>query len=313
MALINKNITRYSEKNIGSYNLDNLHINHMNIPQSRREDLKKITASTLGVFPKFVVNHSSEGKLHIKAGELLGGGRYSINQPILERIVYLIAKSIGIECSPVSLWLIDRRLIGDDQVAPRDPNNLKFESAVHYSNKILTSVTRDFLKDRDFYHMSSFFPEKQNFEFVRDQLPEHVKHKLDRMVLLDALVDNSDRHHRNLGFFVSSNKGSVVIDDLAPLYDHGLSLASEVPDHVLEEEGHDIFTSSPPQPFQESSLSILRSIANSRKIIGVNFDVSPDELIGIVERYKPVMSSVWYDLVIAFIQRRWGYICEIFR
>ncbi|RRJ63827.1 hypothetical protein EHV15_13490 [Paenibacillus oralis] len=309
----NKAITKYTEKQIGNFNLDELHINHMNIPQSRREDLKEITASTLGVFPKFVVNHSSDGKLHIKAGELIGGGRYSVNQPIVERIVYLMAKRLGIECSQVSLWLIDRRLIVDDQVTPRELTNLKFESAVHYSNKILTSVTRDFLRDRDFYHMSSFFPDKQNYEFVREQLPEHVKHKLDRMVLLDTLVANSDRHNRNVGFFVSSRSGNVVIDDLAPLYDHGLSLASEVPEEVLREEGHDIFISFAPQPFKESNLSILRSIANSRKISGVNFGVSSDELLSIVERYKPVMNSVWYDLVNEFIYKRWGYICEIFR
>lgn len=47
------------------------------------------------------------------------------------------------------------------------------------------------------------------------------------MLVFDAVILNMDRHHGNFGFIRDSSTG--ILTQFAPLYDHGLSLLSELP------------------------------------------------------------------------------------
>lgn len=305
-------IKRETYTAVGDVVLEDLNISPMKIPPSRVQKLSNLTASTQGVFPKFNVQHSSAGLLYIKSGEL-EGVRFSVNQPIVEKICHLIAKEIGVECIETYLWLVDRSLFNQDDVVSKNRNSTRFESLLHYENKVLVSVTKDFTGRRSFYHMSTLFSEKYSYDLLWEKMPTLVQEKLDRMIVFDTLVANSDRHSRNIGFFVEESDQGLAITDLAPLYDNGLSLASGVSVEVLQEDGIEAFTDVPAKAFTETSRAILRDIVTKRKIKGINTSVTAEDLISIVSKFDSVMDPCWCKEVKNYIKITWGWICEILR
>ena len=58
-------------------------------------------------------------------------------------------------------------------------------------------------------------------EYYEELGPKFVK-ALDDMIVLDALLFNTDRHFGNFGFMVDNDTNKIVAP--APLFDHGNSL-----------------------------------------------------------------------------------------
>lgn len=61
---------------------------------------------------------------------------------------------------------------------------------------------------------------------IKDCLPEYFKSILS-MILFDALIGNSDRHHINWGIIYELNEDEIY-NYFSPLYDNGSSLCAYV-------------------------------------------------------------------------------------
>lgn len=76
---------------------------------------------------------------------------------------------------------------------------------------------------------------KGGIEAVRnyiENLGENYINKFNDMLVLDAIIYNTDRHFGNFGFLINSNTNEII--DFAPLFDHGNSLFNYAGEEDLE-------------------------------------------------------------------------------
>jgi hypothetical protein len=72
-------------------------------------------------------------------------------------------------------------------------------------------------------------PREQTFQLIRRVMPPHLLGSMIEMIVLDAVIGNTDRHHDNWALI----RLSTEPDRLAPAYDHGSCLGSHVDDDKL--------------------------------------------------------------------------------
>ena len=65
-----------------------------------------------------------------------------------------------------------------------------------------------------------------------ENLGENYIKKFNDMLVLDAIIYNTDRHFGNFGFLINSNTNEII--DFAPLFDHGNSLFNYAGEEDLE-------------------------------------------------------------------------------
>ena len=76
---------------------------------------------------------------------------------------------------------------------------------------------------------------KGGIEAVRnyiENLGENYINKFNDMLVLDAIIYNTDRHFGNFGFLINSDTNEII--DFAPLFDHGNSLFNYAGEEDLE-------------------------------------------------------------------------------
>jgi len=73
-------------------------------------------------------------------------------------------------------------------------------------------------------------PLELSFSSLCQYITDDTKNELIRMMFLDCLVLNTDRHGGNYGFFINKHR---AISGLMPLYDHGLCMRADLRDVSL--------------------------------------------------------------------------------
>lgn len=73
---------------------------------------------------------------------------------------------------------------------------------------------------------------KYSLQMIKDCLPEYFKSILS-MILFDALIGNSDRHHSNWGIIYELNEDEIY-NHFSPLYDNGSSLCAYVNEEDID-------------------------------------------------------------------------------
>ncbi|GEM_PF-3055380 len=248
------------------------------------DDLKEIslTSTSKGMLYKCIGRINGK-KVFIKTGNKLKN-KFSNLEPISEVMASDIISKFNIECAKNELqWL--RLPISDKE--------------------ILTNASYDFLKENEklisIRAILNNYRGENLYEHIIELLPS-FRVDIDRMIVMDFLLNNIDRHLRN--FSVIEEEGNII--KFAPLYDHGLSLYSDIQDFELEQDDIEIWESIDEcKPFADSHYKQLELIGK------VNLQsVSLKELLKIVDKYAEYITEYRVKCIKYLITTRYNYLIE---
>lgn len=128
-----------------------------------------------------------------------------------EKLASEICRRLGINA--VNYEILESKLMGDG----------KFGDC--YNEKCLFAVSKNFCDENHLFvtahNYRNNFLRMREKEFVQDiLLSNKFKQDIGKMVVLDFLISNEDRHYNNFGFLIDDT-GNV---ELAPIYDNGNSM-----------------------------------------------------------------------------------------
>lgn len=241
-----------------------------------------LTSTSKGMLYKCIGNVEGK-KAFIKTGTKLRN-RFSILEPVSEVITSEIIRKFNIECAVNTL------------------SKMKLPS---FDEEVIVNISEDFLQDNEsLMSIRSILgnTSRENlYNKILDIIPK-FKLDIDRMIVMDFLINNIDRHLRN--FSVISKEGNVV--KFAPLYDHGLCLYADIQDFELEQDDKETWEMIDEcKPFCESHYNQLELIGD------VNLPkVSLEELFDIIDKYKKHLSKYRVECIKYLLETRYNYLVE---
>lgn len=241
-----------------------------------------LTSTSKGMLYKCIGNIAGK-KVFIKTGTKLKS-KFSILEPVSEVIASEIIRKFNIECAVNTL-------------SEMELPNLK--------SKVLVNISDNFLKDNEsLMSIRSILgntSREKLYDTVVSIIPQ-FKLDIDRMIVMDFLINNIDRHLRN--FSVVNKDGDII--KFAPLYDHGLSLYADIQDFELEQDDKEIWEMIDEcKPFCDSHYKQLDLIGDVKLL-----KVSLKELFYIVDRYKEHLSEFRVECIKYLLETRYNYLVE---
>lgn len=219
------------------------------------------SASLTGMFYKYLSTLSNTVQI-VKFGSY-AGGLFSNLEPVSEVLAYKIFSKLGIEC-------VISRL---DTVFVKE-----------YRRDILVSSCPSFILDSS----ESLVTARKLVGYSNDKVYSVLTTKfsrfrkdIDKMIVGDFLINNIDRHMRNFGIIYKNGNPSRF----TPLYDHGLSLYSDVGDKELEndtQENWELIDEA--KPFKSSHYEQIKLVDKNN--LSTLKKVSINELLQLVDKYK---------------------------
>lgn len=241
-----------------------------------------LTSTSKGMLYKCIGNIEGK-KVFIKTGTKLKN-KFSILEPVSEVIASEIIRKFNIECAVNTLSKI------------KLPN---------FDKEVLVNISEDFLKDNESLMSIRSILGNTSRENLYDKVIGIIpsfKVDIDRMIVMDFLINNIDRHLRN--FSVVNKDGNII--KFAPLYDHGLCLYADIQDFELEQDDKETWEMIDEcKPFCESQYKQLELIGD------VNLPkVSLKELLNIVDKYKEHLSEFRIECIKYLLKTRYNYLIE---
>ncbi|MNN06266.1 hypothetical protein D3C81_1190490 [compost metagenome] len=240
---------------------------------SKYLDVPLTTGTTSnGILMKGVIN--IEGTIYfIKTGSVNGAGIVNPLQSISESMASKIGKLLGVDCIDYSLVKARCNLDGEG-----------------FGEQTLVCASRNFLNvGESFVSMYKFLDVNYNtldlYQHIIDKFPEYQT-DINNMIVFDYIINNSDRHLNNFGFIVDSD--SKQIKRFCSLFDHGLSLYSEIGDYEFEyirEES--LFKYNRCQPFTSRHNTQIKKA----KYTTLNLNMSEYDIDMILREYKNILSE----------------------
>lgn len=239
-----------------------------------------LTSTSKGMLYKCIGNIDSK-KVFIKTGSKLKN-KFSILEPVSEVIASEIIRKFNIECAVNTLSKI------------KLPN---------FNKEILVNISEDFLKDNESLMSIRSILGNTSRENLYDKviaIIPNFKIDIDRMIVMDFLINNIDRHLRN--FSVISKDGDII--KFAPLYDHGLCLYADIQDFELGQDDKETWEMIDEcKPFCESHYKQLELIGDVKLP-----KVPLKELLDIVDRYKEHLSEFRIECIKYLLETRYYYL-----
>ncbi|MGH4120458.1 HipA domain-containing protein [Clostridium sp.] len=241
-----------------------------------------LTSTSKGMLYKCIGNVDGE-KVFIKTGTKLKN-KFSILEPVSEVVASKIIKKFNIECAV---------------------NTLSKMKLPGFNEEVIVNISENFLKENELLMSIRSILGNDNRENLYKQVIDIIpnfKTDIDKMIVMDFLINNIDRHLRN---FSVVNKDGVIIK-FAPLYDHGLSLYADIQDYELEQDDKKNWEMIDEcKPFCESHYKQLELIGD------VNLPkVSLKELFNIVDNYKENLSEYRIECIKHLLEIRYNYLVE---
>lgn len=239
-----------------------------------------LTSTSKGMLYKCIGNVHGK-KVFIKTGTKLKN-KFSILEPVSEVIASEIIRKFNIECAV---------------------NTLSKMKLPNFNEEVLVNISEDFLKDNEELMSVRSILGNTNRENLYDKVVEIIpnfKMDIDRMVVMDFLINNIDRHLRN--FSVVNKDGDII--KFAPLYDHGLCLYADIQDFELEQDDKENWEMIDEcKPFCESHYKQLDLIGD------VNLaKVHLKELFDIVDKYKEYLAEFRVECIKYLLETRYNYL-----
>ena len=241
-----------------------------------------LTSTSKGMLYKCIGNIDGK-KVFIKTGTKLKN-KFSILEPVSEVIASEIIGRFNIECAVNTL------------------SKMKLPS---FNEEVLVNISEDFLKDNEslmsIRSVLGNISRENLYDKVISIIP-NFKVDIDRMIVMDFLINNIDRHLRN--FSVVNKDGDII--KFAPLYDHGLSLYADIQDFELGQDDKETWEMIDEcKPFSESHYKQLELIGDVKLP-----KVSLQELFDIVDKYKEHLSEFRIECIKHLLETRYNYLIE---
>lgn len=239
-----------------------------------------LTSTSKGMLYKCIGNIDDK-KVFIKTGTKLRN-KFSILEPVSEVVASEIIRKFNIECAINTL------------------SKMKLPS---FNEEVIVSISEDFLKENESLMSIRSILGNAGRENLYDKVISIIpnfKIDIDKMIVMDFLINNIDRHLRN--FSVVSKDGDII--KFAPLYDHGLSLYADVQDFELEQDDKETWEMIDEcKPFCESHYKQLDLIGK------VNLPkVSLSEIFDIVNKYKEYLSEYRIECIKYLLETRYNFL-----
>ena len=248
------------------------------------DDLRELslTSTSKGMLYKCIGSVDGK-KVFIKTGTKLRK-KFSLLEPVSEAISSEIISKFNIECAKNKLSKIVLPNMNEEVLVSISEDFVKENEEMMSIRSILGNVSRDNLYDK-----------------VVSLIPD-LKINIDRMIVMDFLINNIDRHLRN--FSIINEEGNGV--KFAPLYDHGLSLYADIQDYELEQDDKEAWEMIDEcKPFAESHYKQLELIGE------VNLPkVSLEEILEIVDKYREYLSDYRVECIKYLLETRYKYLVE---
>lgn len=241
-----------------------------------------LTSTSKGMLYKCIGNIEGK-KVFIKTGTKLKN-KFSILEPVSEVIASEIIRKFNIECAVNTLSKMKLPNFDKEVLVNISEDFLKYNESLMSIRSILGNTSRENLYDKVIGIIPSF------------------KVDIDRMIVMDFLINNIDRHLRN--FSVVNKDGNII--KFAPLYDHGLCLYADIQDFELEQDDKETWEMIDEcKPFCESHYKQLELIGD------VNLPKVPlKELLNIVDKYKEHLSEFRIECIKYLLKTRYNCLIE---
>ena len=155
----------------------------------------------------------------IKTNEVLTGEYWA------EKIASELASLLDIRCSNVDIGYYNGR-IGSMNYNFVKEDEILAEGVTFIENKYI-NYNKDKLVD-------DVSDKKYSLQMIEECIPSGFMKFIYQMILFDALIGNSDRHHSNWGFIYKFNYQSGLTLHFSPLYDNGSSLCAYVNENDID-------------------------------------------------------------------------------
>ncbi len=241
-----------------------------------------LTSTSKGMLYKCIGNIGGK-KVFIKTGTKLKN-KFSTLEPVSEVIASEIIRKFNIECAVNILSKMKLPNFNEEVLVNISENFLEYDEGLMSIRSILGNTSRENLYDK-----------------VIEIIP-NFKVDIDRMIVMDFLINNIDRHLRN--FSVVSRDRDII--KFAPLYDHGLCLYADIQDFELEQDDKETWEMIDEcKPFCESHYKQLDLIGDVKLP-----KVPLKELFDIVDKYKEHLSEFRVECIKYLLETRYNYLVE---
>lgn len=257
-------------------------------------EVRRSSESDAGVIKKW---YDEENHQYIKTSSYDKRTKTYHVEAILECIASKIGKLFGVN-------VVDYRL--EDL---QDYNRRIIKVCVSPDYKFSENIT-DFITAKTF-----LLPSEDEIQSMSDryrkiiEVHPHLRADLDKMILFDYLIDNTDRHLRNFEFY-------MLADDsihLSPLYDNGSSLLCDWDEEELEALKEDddlfeqniIFAETQSKCFSLEHATALRLVTSKESFSGLNLTITDKQIEEIVYEYKDSLTPLRVEMIILLLKQRY--------
>ena len=195
-------------------------------------DWTKLTPEQMGTKPKFWCLDSQGDEYLFKETRSHSGEHWS------EKLAAEIAEALGLPHAKIDLAVYK----GKTGTLSWNFLQKQESSSLEHGNQLMFKHDSRYPKDGPNFGAASHTLDRI-FSVLTEQnvrlpttfvgLPENVRSVSELFVgylLLDALINNTDRHHENWAIIVSQTGGQSRLAELAPTFDHASSLGRELTD-----------------------------------------------------------------------------------
>ena len=250
-----------------------------------------LSNSSTGVLAKGLIKISDN--LYLAKTGSFKKPRFSKLEPVIEVICCEVIKLLGISCANYSL------------------KELNISGNAYWKlQKVLCSLSEIFLNENESLVSASKLMNVKNARVsYSDLLKVFNKLDINNMLVVDYLINNTDRHLRNFALIVNKDDSS---SRFAPLFDHGFSLGQDIDGDYLEEEQDDFC-----YVYDECDYAKCYGLTNYSQISNVDFtsvklDINQDDLFNIIDRYAEFIPSYRVEFIKHLLERRLNYARKIF-
>lgn len=112
----------------------------------------------------------------------------------------------------------------------------KLGDEVYCASEIFTDENHSFLSFGEYTDYKGIYQKsiESNIDYIKRVVSQvDDDHKVDEMLITDALIFNRDRHYGNFGFLY--NPDTMEIESFSPIFDFNQSLGFDIPDYMVNE------------------------------------------------------------------------------
>ncbi|PLS02456.1 hypothetical protein [Neobacillus cucumis] len=260
------------------------------------DDLRELdnAESSIGVIRKW---YDEKNNYYIKASSLDKSNHTYHVEAIMECIAYEVGLLLGIDVVPY--WL-DKLYISEHEII-----DVCVSEDYFYKRPIKEKVSA-------FSYLLKLHPGKLSREEQYNRITsisEKIKLDIDKMLVFDYLIDNYDRHLRNIEIALLKD-GTITI---APIFDNGSSLLAnwEFEEDLLDlKENEDLFeqnilhAETPAKAFANEHAIEIRMVG--KEVYNhINLNIENKEFKSIIEKYSDYLSPLRKELIYKLLIHRY--------